>query len=224
MTNDDLKSGIYKILNTITGKFYIGSASNIQFRWNYHKSYLRLGTHYNKHLQSAWNKYWEVNFQFIILEKVEKEKLIEREQFWLDLTRCYDRELGYNSRPIADNNLGKKFVWTKEQIVKRGLAQRGKIISLETRQKLSALNKGKKLSEETKRKVSEAGKGRKFTDKSKAKIGLANSNKEKWHNGYKCNCRECLDKKNFIRKSQQRISKNEIYNILNNSKIIELTI
>ena len=33
----DKVSGIYKITNTITGEFYIGSSKNIRQRWYTHK-------------------------------------------------------------------------------------------------------------------------------------------------------------------------------------------
>ena len=52
-----IKSGIYKILNTHTDKFYIGSAMNLHNRLKVHKSNLRLNKHPNKHLQFSFNKH-----------------------------------------------------------------------------------------------------------------------------------------------------------------------
>lgn len=31
-------SGVYKIENTLTGDFYIGSSTDVKRRWSYHKS------------------------------------------------------------------------------------------------------------------------------------------------------------------------------------------
>lgn len=103
------KSAIYKITNTITNKFYIGSASFVYSRWGQHRKRLRENTHFNKHLQSSWNKYGEESFIFSIIENViDKKKLIEREQYWLDKTQCYNREIGYNINLSASSRLGMK--------------------------------------------------------------------------------------------------------------------
>lgn len=40
-----MKSGIYKILNKVTEKFYIGSAVNFRARWTAHKSALNRNDH-----------------------------------------------------------------------------------------------------------------------------------------------------------------------------------
>lgn len=63
--------GIYKIINQIDGKYYVGSSNNIEGnRWPYHKYHLRKGDHYNNHLQNAWNKYGESCFEFVIVNEV----------------------------------------------------------------------------------------------------------------------------------------------------------
>lgn len=63
-------SGIYTITNKITGKMYIGESLDIYRRWHdEHIPQLRKNRHYNKELQSDFNKYGEENFQFEILER-----------------------------------------------------------------------------------------------------------------------------------------------------------
>jgi group I intron endonuclease len=90
-----MNQGIYIILNTENGKFYLGSAVNIHARWNHHRGQLRRGVHENRHLQSAWTKYGEAAFHFEIVEFVEDRLwLLIREQLWLNETRCW--ETGYN--------------------------------------------------------------------------------------------------------------------------------
>ena len=42
--------GIYKIVNSINNKIYVGSAKNIKKRWSAHKSDLNKNKHHNKHL------------------------------------------------------------------------------------------------------------------------------------------------------------------------------
>lgn len=199
-------SGIYMILNTINNKYYIGSAVHFRLRWNTHESNLNLNKHPNRYLQSAWNKYGAENFLFVALQAVEdKSKLTDIEQNWLDWTKCFDREIGYNARPIANSNIGKTFVWTKEQIEKRAAANRGKKRSAETNRNNSLCRIGKPLSKEHKKNVGLAGIGRITSEETKIKIGLANRKKDKWPHelGRRCKCRECNDKKNQIRKDSR---------------------
>lgn len=50
---DAIVSGIYKIENTVAGKFYIGSAVCFNRRWNQHKSELSKGMHCNPKMSAA---------------------------------------------------------------------------------------------------------------------------------------------------------------------------
>ena len=77
-------TGVYKIINKQSKKFYIGSSVDIQKRWHNHLYALRKGKHPNPHLQSAWVKYGHDCFIFSVLEKTSKEELTEREQYWLE--------------------------------------------------------------------------------------------------------------------------------------------
>lgn len=100
------KPGIYKIKNTITGEFYIGSASSsagIQGRWRHHKYQLRKNKHHSNYLQRSWNKYGKDVFILEVIEFCDSSICIEREQYWLDLLKPK-----YNSVLIASSNLGYK--------------------------------------------------------------------------------------------------------------------
>lgn len=101
-------SGIYQILCATNGKVYVGSGINLQDRWLNHKSELNRGKHHNIMLQRAWNKYGATSFIFSILEIVSPDKLVEREQYWIDATGCCDRQKGYNILPNARSGLGMK--------------------------------------------------------------------------------------------------------------------
>lgn len=103
------KSGVYIITNLINKKIYVGSSINIKLRWANHKSDLRRGTHRNKHLQRAWNKYGEENFNFKILEECDIEGLTREEaiskvqnleQKYLDSLNPYNIN-GYNEEKKA---------------------------------------------------------------------------------------------------------------------------
>ena len=103
------KSGIYKITNKQNGKIYIGSSLRISQRFYMHRRNLRSGAHHSTHLQYSWNKYGEENFLFEVIEEVfDKNMLLEREQYYMDTTKSYERENGYNINPTASSRLGAK--------------------------------------------------------------------------------------------------------------------
>ncbi len=103
------KSGIYRITCLSNGKIYIGSATDIRVRWNRHRYDLRKHIHKNHYLQNAWKKYGEEDFVFEVVEEVlEVEQIVVKEQTWLNNTRCYDRQIGFNTRTIAESNRGVK--------------------------------------------------------------------------------------------------------------------
>lgn len=89
--------GIYKVENKINKKVYIGQSVNIKNRWESHKN-----NHNNANLKDfntkfykALRKYGIDNFSFEIVEECSKEKLDEREIYWI---RYFDSfKNGYNS-------------------------------------------------------------------------------------------------------------------------------
>lgn len=90
-------SGIYKITFIPTGEAYIGKSSNINKRWIEHiKSAYGLGTiaHSSFHTRMAKEGVW--NFTFELLEKIEKERLGEREKYWIEFYQT--KEFGLNER------------------------------------------------------------------------------------------------------------------------------
>lgn len=149
------RSGVYKILNLITNKFYIGSSSDVKHRWSIHKSGLKKNTHHSKILQNAWNKYGEQNFIFEVVELCEVNRIQEREQFYIDSLKPT-----YNVRKIAESN-------------------RGVVRSEEQKQYLSKLYKGKKRSRESIDKQRLSAKGYVKTPEHLAKIKQANIGKKK---------------------------------------------
>ena len=86
--------GIYKIINIINNKCYVGSSINIISRWNQHKKDLKSNKHHSIKLQRSYNKYGENNFKYEIIEECEKGLLLIREKYNIDLLDCYNN--GYN--------------------------------------------------------------------------------------------------------------------------------
>lgn len=97
--NDLSKIGVYKILNTANGKYYIGSTvDSFKKRLSHHYHALLRNNHKNEHLQNAWNKYGESSFEFIILEICKYQQVRNREQYYLD---NIPKDLRYNINLVA---------------------------------------------------------------------------------------------------------------------------
>jgi group I intron endonuclease len=89
-------TGIYKILNKINNKVYIGSATDIRKRWRDHKWYLNHNIHHNSHLQSSWNKYGVEAFEFTILLECSIDELLEKEKEYTLKYNSLNNNCGYN--------------------------------------------------------------------------------------------------------------------------------
>ena len=76
--------GVYKITNTITGDFYIGSSKDIKNRWTNHKCPSRWKQHPNIPMYQDMRKYGVDKFAFEILEEVEESFLKEKEQYFIE--------------------------------------------------------------------------------------------------------------------------------------------
>ena len=94
-------SGIYSIRNKCNNKIYIGSSKNIHSRISEHILDLNKDIHQNDYLQRSWNKYGEVNFELMIIELCEFDILLDREQYWMDFLKSYNRKYGYNLQKDA---------------------------------------------------------------------------------------------------------------------------
>lgn len=142
-------TGIYKITNTINGKCYIGKAVNVEVRLRQHKT----GYHSNIHLQSSIKKYGIDKFKFELLEECTRDKLSERERYWIKYYNSFGSG-GYNLTEGGDG--GNFKYYTYEQ---RSKMLKGHKVSDETRRKISESHKGRKMSEESKKRMSESHKG-----------------------------------------------------------------
>jgi group I intron endonuclease len=174
MNNSNFKNGseIYKIENLINHKLYIGSAVNFKNRRSRHLYLLKNKNHYNKHLQASYDKHGEENFIFEIIEYVDdKEMLLDREDYYIDLYNSNDKRFGYNQRKIADSNRGLNH--TEEAKEKMSIAHRRENLSEETRRKYSEAAKRRVFTEERRRKMSESNKGRVKSDEERLNISLS---------------------------------------------------
>lgn len=94
--------GIYKITNLINGKIYIGQSIDIKRRWKEEK---RNRKHDMTAIRSrAFQKYGVDSFHFDILEECPRDKLNEREKYWIAFYRSSDPEYGYNMTAGGDTS------------------------------------------------------------------------------------------------------------------------
>ena len=94
----DKMIGIYKILNSINNKIYIGQSINIESRFKKHISnaYKFNSACYNYPLYRSIRKYGLDNFIFSILEECDQENLNSKEIYWISIFNSNDPEFGYN--------------------------------------------------------------------------------------------------------------------------------
>lgn len=166
-------SGIYKIINKVNGKYYVGSSTNItDKRWRKHKSCLRYNYHDNKHLQNAWNKYGENNFDFVIVEQTPKENLVEVEQKYLDIAKteqdkCYNLAFDVERPSISMNEETKQKMKVKLSKLLSGKnnPNYGKHHSNEAKEKMRKAKLGKRHSKEHNLKIGISNKGKRYPNK-----------------------------------------------------------
>ena len=106
--------GIYKITNTITGDFYIGSSKNVKRRWESHKWPSRWKKYPNNPMYIDMQKYGVDKFVFEILAEVEVDKLKEAEQRFIETLNptynsCNAKGLDFERRKEANRKYSKEY-------------------------------------------------------------------------------------------------------------------
>ena len=106
--------GIYKITNNLNKHSYIGQSVRIEHRWQEHKSHYNWQRESKKPLYLAFQKYGIENFTFEVLEECEREKLSEREKYWIEYYGSHNKEKGYN---LTDGGNSAAFtILTRKQV------------------------------------------------------------------------------------------------------------
>jgi len=184
---------IYKIINVVNNKFYVGSTTNKKVRFRQHRNLLRGNRHHCKHLQASWNKYGEDKFEFVVVEIVSEGMSLQQvEDIYLlqhvGQPMCYNS--GYssdapwrNAPPQATPNFGKVMAQQQKEKISEALKE------FYAADYFNHPRVGKKHTEETKLKIKQnrvptAGEnhyryGKTLSDETKAKIGAAQRGKPK---------------------------------------------
>ena len=157
-----MKSGIYKIINLVNNKFYVGSAVNLRRRKARHFSELRNNRHNNRHLQAAWLKYGEKSFVFVVVEEVpDLAKLLDAENIWLKehVGKDYCYNLGVDAvAPMLGKTGELSPTWGRKRTPRELAAQNwtGRRHRKESRDKIRAYLIGKPRPAEVRAKIAAA--------------------------------------------------------------------
>jgi len=165
--------GIYKITSP-SGRVYIGQSTDIIDRWCHYK---KRGCVTQTKLHRSLIKYGSSNHKFEIIHQCSKEELNNLEIYYVTLFDSTNKKTGLN---IRDG--GKQSSLSEESRKLIGDKHRNKVLSEETRMKISASKKGTKawnkgipFSEEVKAKMSKSSTGGKHTEDHKRKISINNA-------------------------------------------------
>lgn len=99
--------GVYEIKNIKNNKRYIGSSKRIEGRWKDHKSDLKNKKHHSIHLQRAWDKYGDRNFEFNVLIYCSESDLSFYEKQLMDNYDALNYKKGYNENPYVGRPLAR---------------------------------------------------------------------------------------------------------------------
>lgn len=177
-------AGIYCIINSIDDRIYIGSTKCFKRRFTEHLADFAENTHSNKHLLNFVNKYGVDTLTFKVVEILDFDVLLIREQWYLDNVINFKKDFNICRIAGSPPPTNKKFV--EEDIIKIAkLYNEGmsccKISELlfnsrNWRGLLSQITRGESYSEFKHlfnyRKYDQT--GRKFNQSTKDKIGKAN--------------------------------------------------
>jgi group I intron endonuclease len=176
--------GVYKISNSLSGRYYIGYSTNIERRFTSHRRKLKKNCHDNIFLQRAYNLDGEDKFKYDIIHDCDTED--EAKEIELQyLTDLSIRDKLYN---LNYNNSGGDLLThhpNKEEIRNKILSSHKETISKmtpeERKQKYGKPGEnngmfGKTHTDEVRKKISEINKGRQSHNKGK---NLSDKTKQK---------------------------------------------
>lgn len=158
--------GIYKITSP-SGRIYIGQSRCIRKRWISYKSIECIKG--QPKLYRSFKKYGLQKHKFEVIEECEFEDLNRLERHYQEIYNSVEKGLNC----VYQESEEKPRILSEETKRRISEGNKGKIVSSETRRKISEGNKRKKLSEETRRKMSEGNKGRVLSEETKHKISEA---------------------------------------------------
>ena len=112
--------GVYKITNTVTGDFYIGSSKDVKRRWAAHKWPSVWKNHPNNPMYLDMQRYGKDKFVFQIFAEAEPEELKELEQQFIETLKPTYNNRKANGWDIEKYKKSHKKAQTKYQKTEKG--------------------------------------------------------------------------------------------------------
>jgi group I intron endonuclease len=163
---------IYSIDCKKNGKCYIGRTSDPKRRQQDHFCALRGGRHRNAHLQSAFNKYGESLFSWKVMMVCNSEQEAKENEQWF-LRKMWEFDCLFNLSKSSDGGGYKGRIVSDETKLRMSAAAKRTFSNPEARRRLSESRKGFKMSDEQKAKLSAIHKGKVLTKEHKKKMSEA---------------------------------------------------
>lgn len=156
---------IYKITNNINGKVYIGfTGGKPEKRWANHCK------HGKGLITKSIKKHGKENFKFeVILQGWDREHILDMEVYFISHYNSY-RGHGYNCTTGGEN--------INFNSVSQGLFPKGRVVTEETRRKISKTLTGRKMSKEFCEKIRHRQLGKKLSPEHCKQISLRNKGKK----------------------------------------------
>lgn len=179
------RPGNYTITVENTPVVYSGSSGCVNKRIGKHKNSLENGVHPYQELQEAYNE--NKNIIIDITYTKNREEAYQAEQALIDTGKCINKALDakypgkgvspteFNIQRIKETHTGK--IVSDETRKKLSMANTGRVTTEETKEKLRQANLGKTASEETRQKLSAVLKGRVVSPETRNKISESKKGK-----------------------------------------------
>ena len=151
---------VYKITNTITGDFYIGSSKDVKHRWTDHKCPSRWKQNPNNPMYIDMRKYGVDKFEFEILAEVEIAYLKEAEQKFIEIL-----EPTYNNINAKGLNIERIKETHRKSQKEYQKTDKGKETLRKYQKKYMKSEKGKEIHRKSCNKYNKTDKGRKAKNK-----------------------------------------------------------
>lgn len=146
---------IYIIKNTVNDKVYVGQTwDDLKSRWKNGYGYKR-----QPHMNAAINCYGKAAFYYELLTIAHTQEIADYwEKHFIEMYKSNDREFGYNLTNGGSNGKHSQSSKDKMSLARKG--KPGRFQSPEIRAKISTTSTGRVVSEETKTKISIANSGK----------------------------------------------------------------
>jgi group I intron endonuclease len=169
------KSGIYRIKQLSSGLSYIGQTKmNFIKRYWHHQWKLNNNVHDNNHLQHAWNKYTSSDFEFEVIQILDKNDDMDAQEiqtisFYDSYNNGFNMTTGGEGKKCCPmSEYAKKIVGDKNR-----KHMTGRKASKSTKLKMSKIRTGRKISDIHKKKLRQSRLGVKWSEDHKKMLSAS---------------------------------------------------